>query len=439
MRPTATATAPQLVAILGAAGLAMVLGSCRPPCPTCPAAAAPPPPAPATASPAPTATVPPTDGRAKPKLPELAVLPLDDSRLFRAEREALRAELVGELLKRDRALKVLPLPTVDQALRPVSKSGKRCAHERVRHETRARERGWMTTDVTHVAGSRGQSAQLWVQLQRGQGTERTFTAPWNPKLRLVERYWTAFRSLALGAEGTMGLLGSLAATASRKDEVRVGPLSLCESRFFAACKPSTQGLSDRAKPMTTCFQGQDEEHVRLLFEGAGKCEIVGLHAPEGAPGKLEACLCKALSTSKGAAASAGRRTLSLHYEAPDLAGKPRPELRVVEASSNLRARDDWQSRREPTADGKQRYRSVRRLAVDNVDGFAAPLARCAGKPGEIAVADIDVGEAGRIEGARVKIGAKQRAACIEKALRRGALSCTTDGKRAALRIAISWR
>jgi hypothetical protein len=164
-----------------------------------------------------------------------------------------------------------------------------------------------------------------------------------------------------------------------------------------------------------------------------------LDSVEGRAGQREACLCRALSASTGMRAKAGRRSVRVRYEATDLAGKPRPELRVIEVSTNLDSEADWRSI-QATRDGKSEYRSLRRLVVDHLDGLAAPLARCTAPASSVVVADVEVREDGTTAGARLVTGLAKRdaAACVEKALGRAAFTCTDDGKPAKLRIAMAW-
>jgi hypothetical protein len=146
----------------------------------------------------------------------------------------------------------------------------------------------------------------------------------------------------------------------------------------------------------------------------------------------EACLCGALSSPPGPARARALATRPA-FEAKDLLGKPRPEVRVVDASSNLHAEDDWHSLQREDK-GKKTYSSVRRLTVDNVDALRPALTRCGIAGDTTLVAELWVSEAGVVQSARVVTGMKNKrdGACVEKALVSGAFSCTNDGKPATV-------
>jgi len=111
----------------------------------------------------------------------------------------------------------------------------------------------------------------------------------------------------------------------------------------------------------------------------------------------------------------------------------------VEASTNLHAQDDWHSMRHEEG-GKKRYTSVRRLVVDNLDASAPALARCSLPAGSLLVAELSLTEVGAVSESHVLSGTKNKrdAACVEKALARGAYACTNDGKPASLRVTLEW-
>jgi hypothetical protein len=383
----------------------------------------------------PAATTPPANR------PGVAVLPLDDEELFRAERAALRAELAFHLARLAPEYAIVPLAGVDAAIRPMSrKTGSRCAFGGEPAARRAREKGWITTDVVHVAGvAGGKGEALWVELFDGEhAAVTTFEASWNPKLGRVDRYRAAFAAL-VRMEGGGGLLGGLGAIGRQEDALREGPVTVCEYRSFS-CDPGSIDWKDRAGDLAQCFAGEDDVTRDVLVQGdagAPRCEIENLDWTDGREGAREACLCRALGASAGMGKRPGRRTVRVHYEAPDLEGKRRPELRVIETSTNLHATDEWHSTWS-MRDGKKEYDSVRRLAVDNLDALAAPLARCAVPAGSVVVADIDVREDGAPLGGKVVSAAPDRAlvACIEKAVGRGAFTCTNDGKPARVRVAL---
>jgi hypothetical protein len=131
--------------------------------------------------------------------------------------------------------------------------------------------------------------------------------------------------------------------------------------------------------------------------------------------------------------------LELGFEASDLKGKPRPELRVLETSTNLDARDEWHTLRG-VKEGKPTSTSVRRLSIQDLDAAQAPLARCAVPRGAVVIADLQPNDAGQATKARLVVGSPSpaNAKCIEKALTRVAWPCTEDGKSASLRVAVSW-
>jgi hypothetical protein len=189
--------------------------------------------------------------------------------------------------------------------------------------------------------------------------------------------------------------------------------------------------------VSKCFASADEAAETALVEGA-RCELEAVHDITSARGKREACVCTALSKSKAASARSGRRRISLSYEAPDIVGKARPQLRVIDASG-LFAEHDWESIKSEVA-GKAHYQSVRRLQVDNLDALAAPLARCAIKPGNQLTADLGVDPAGSVAAARVTAGSRSKAEtdCLEKALNRGAFDCPRSSGAATLRVAIRY-
>lgn len=375
--------------------------------------------------------------------PEVAVLPLDDSRLFRAERAALRAELAAHLARVAPDYLVLAPAMVDPKLQPVSrKTGHRCAYEGEPASRRAHDEGWMTTDVMHVGLGRDPGEVLWVRLlSRGGGEEVTFEAPWNPKLGLVDRYRAAFASLARNEDA--GAIGGLMARGSDVDALREGPVTICEEKNFGQCDPGSIDWKDSAPGLQKCFTGEDDVTRELLVQGDGGaryCEIENNDAREGREATREACLCQVLVGSTALGKRPGRRTVRVRYEAPDLAGKPRPEVRVIEAATNLHSEDDWHAV-EQLVEGKKQYGYVRRLVVDNVDALAAPLARCVAPTGSVIVADLQVREDGAPISGKVLTGTTDRelATCIEKALGRGAFLCTDDGNTARVRVALEWR
>ena len=406
-----------------------ILGSCvRPtPCPTTAPATAPPPSATLAGAP-PSPTRPAQKEREK-----IAVLPFQDEQLFRSERRALREKLAAALGKALRDYELVPLTEVDAELRPTAKSGERCAFDGVPNHRRVSGKGWLTTELVHVSGFKEKGEELWVQVNGWQSLELTLAAPWNSKLPRVERYESAFTSLKALPEGG-GLLGGLGGRFMPRGEVKAGTLTLCQRAGFTDCAPETKAFSDKAAEMAACFAGADHERRHVLFEGASRCELEDLDDASGPAGKREACLCAAVAKSAGASATRGRSRLIVEHEAKDLAGKSRPEIRVVEASTNLHSEADWHS------SDKKGQTPVHQLTVDNVDSVAPALARCALPAGSLVLAEVSVSDAGTVQAARVLSGAKTKrdAACVEKALAAGAYACTSDGKPATVRLALAW-
>ncbi|MDC3960566.1 hypothetical protein [Polyangium jinanense] len=402
---------------------------------------------PQTAAPAPQ---PPAQAAAQPpasaQRPEVAVIPIEDDRLFRAERAALRAELAAHLARVAPDYLILGPAMVDPKLRPVSqKTGHRCAYEGEPLSRRAHDEGWLTTDVIHVSGvAGGKGEELWVNiLPRTGGPEVTFQAPWDRKLGIVDRYRAAFASLVRN-DGAGGLIGGVAGLLVWADSsaLREGPLTLCEYQNFGRCDPGSIDWKDRAGSLAACFANDDDVTRDFLVQGdaGGRyCEMENLDLRDGREGAREACVCQALVGSTAISKRPGRRTIRVRYEAPDLAGKPRPELRVIEASTNIHVEDDWHSM-DQVVDGKKRYTSVKRLVVDNVDSLQAPLARCAAPAGSVIVVDLDIREDGVPAAGKVVVGTTDRelSACIERNLGRGTFTCTDDGSSARVRAALHW-
>ncbi len=210
---------------------------------------------------------------------------------------------------------------------------------------------------------------------------------------------------------------------------------MCEERSIGVCAPETEALRSQAGALTKCFAGSDEAADDFLVE-PGVCEIAGLDLLSERDRALEACVCPALLQS----VASGRHTIALHFEAADVAGKRRPELRVLESSHNLAPRAEWRSF-DVKSGGKTSHFSVHRLEVDNLDAPRAALARCQMKPGSVVVAELSVSPAGELSSARVlSTGgiAKAGERCVLDALRRSAFDCTGDGQPAKLSVAVMW-
>ena len=368
----------------------------------------------------------------------LAVLPLHDEALFRAERAELRQVLALELARRAPAYAIVPLAEVDAKLRPVARSnGARCAFDGAPPARRAHGEGWLTTELVDVSSAEGAS-ELWVRLFAADDSEvALFTAPWSEALEPAARYRAAFAAL-VPAEGA-SLLGGLMAEGDDTAALRDGPVTLCEEPSVEGCAAHSAAWKDRVAELRACFAGDDAGETTLLVEAgtAPRCESVDLDDPSGPGGAREACLCRALTTSAAFAATS-RSHLRVAFEASDLAGKPRPELFVIDATTNLDSESAWH--RRPGGPGGNEERAVHRLEVDALDALAAPLARCAPPPDGTLVAEIELRDDGSIATGRVLRGLADAgtASCAEKALARGRFSCTDDGKGARLRIAITW-
>ncbi len=405
--------------------------ACTPRCPTCPAAA------PAASPPPYVAPVLP--GQAAPagkngKRGKLAVLPIEDPELFRNERAQVRSELFQRMTALAPERDVVPLSEVDEQLKAVNKAGQTCAYDESPLSRRAQNKNWHWTKLLFVSGAKKRGSELWVQVHR-YGTSESFAARWDRKLGRVPGYRAAFVALKkLGPDA--GLLGGLGSSSSPKGEQTLGALKVCEKESFFKCRKETEKWLDVSKELTACFKGADEGHETALVEGS-RCELPKAQSTASARGKREACLCAALSKSAGVKARPGRRRVSVSYEAPDLAGKLRPRLRVIDVSG-LFAEADWDSIKYEEG-GKKRYRSVRRLQVDNLDALAAPLARCKVKPGTQLTAEISVDATGKVAAAKLTSGAGRAAsACLQKALTRGAFACPGSDKGAKLRLGIRY-
>lgn len=374
--------------------------------------------------------------------PKLAILPFEDERLFRSERALLRFELGGHIsrLLPDRV--IVPLPEVDAKIRPVSDStGHLCAFEGEPIERRARHKGWQTTRFMHVAGlANGPGEALWVEIVEGINTVTTLEGPWNPRVPRVDAYRAAFSAFV--RNDAAGVLGGLGVRGSYENALQHGSLTICERRSFGYCEKFSSDWQDGAAAVAACFAGEDEATLDFLVQGdvGPYCEIENLDYVEGRVGGRETCVCKALGTSAALAKRPGRRTIRVHYDAPDIVGKPRPEMRVIESTTNMHVEDAWHSM-ESMVDGKKQYQSIRRLEVDNLDGVAPSLARCNAPAGTFVVADVDIREDGHATSGKVISPGvdKPLTTCIEQALGRGAFNCSNDGKSARVRLGMQWR
>ncbi|MFO0618911.1 MAG: hypothetical protein U0414_40355 [Polyangiaceae bacterium] len=424
---------PSIVWVVAIASVgAIALGGCAsgPPAP-CPSPTPPvlvPLPMPATATPS------------EPPEP-VAVLPLEENDLFRAERAELRGVLATELAKRAPSFQVLPLGDVDAKLAPLSKSARaRCAFEETSLADLAEREGWLHTSVFDVHSGDGKPDQLWVEVN-GSDEHWTFTAPWAPAADLMTRYKTAFASLDRNQPlAALGLLSGGVAFSKAGNGV-----SVCEGTGME-CIADSKAWFDQSAALGKCFEGTDHASVDLLLDASAspaRCEIANLDDLDGARGKRETCLCASMRASQGIARGKGRRHVSIAFDAPDLEGKPRPTVRVVEASTNLGSTREWTN--------VERGASVYRLSVDGADRLSTSLARCA-PAGTVDVVDLTIGEAGHVDAVREVVrGAPAAAtapkdakadaaagACIEKALTAAAFACTEDGKPARARLELAW-
>ena len=418
---------------------AVASAACGGPCPSCPVSPEAvqgrgPASAPATA--AASAAAPPSAASPGDRQ-GIAVLRIDDDELYRAERVDLRKLLASELTKRLPNYEIVALAEVDAKLVPHPKGGGHCEYDEGSAARRTEREGWFTTRLVHVLGVAGQPEEMWVEVAGSERTHEGFEAVWNPKLTRVERYRAVFTTM-IPSPDVLGGLALLEGTAALRDTVTIGALTLCERRTFDRCLPETKAFSDRAAAFESCFSGSDEVSSILLFDASGGCELAGLDDPGHPDGKREQCLCAALKGSAGLTAKSGRRRLELDFEAPDLKGKVRPEVRVVETSSNLDVHADWHTVRS-VKDGKPTS-TIRRLSLPNLDDVRAPLARCAMPRGAVVIADLQPNDAGLATKARLVAGSPSaaNAKCIEKALTRVTWPCTEDGKSASLRVALSW-
>ncbi len=451
---------PRSSMLFGAlAVLSAQLGCARAPaslrCP--PVVAAPPP---ALASPPPAAEV--VAPRHKKRL---AVLPIEDDRLFRSERAAVRGQLATALAQRAKGYRVLALATVDDKLQPVTKTGERCAFVGSSPMRRANDQGWHATRLLQVYGVSPKPPELWVKLGGWGQPDLIFASVWDSKLTRLQSYQSAIAQL-LPLDGERGVLGGLSGRASFKHAARAASVSLCEreDKLLGDCAPHSTAWRDRLTAVAACYAGQDHALDELLIETAAspnaasssatstpklRCETINLDETSGPDAQRERCLCTALLSSAGALVSSvgsatrsARRELRIEHQALDLADKPRPQIRVVEVSSTLHAERDWHQLAIP-AKAKRPARSVslRRLVVDNLDALAHPLARCPVASGQVVNAELTIGGNGAVTASRLLGGAKidkATAACVSRGLARAAFACTSNSKPATMKIAFWW-
>ncbi|MEZ4220395.1 MAG: hypothetical protein R3B13_05645 [Polyangiaceae bacterium] len=407
---------------------------CAPRCPTCPASA----PAASPAQPSYVAPVlsgaAPTAAAPSEKRPKLAVLPIEDSELFRDERAQLRNELFRRLTALASDHELISLSEVDAQLRAVNSAGQACAYDETPLSRRARNKGWRWSEVMFVHGPKQRGSELWVQLNR-YGTSESFAAPWDSKADRMQAYGASFASLRKLSPDA-GVLGGLGSSAGPQGEQTAGALKICEKESFFKCRKESQAWLDVSKELTACFTGVDEGSETALVDGS-RCELPEARTASTVRGKREACLCAALVKSAGVSVRSGRRKVNVSYEAPDIAGRPRPRLRVIDVEG-LFAEADWDSVKYQDG-GKTRYRSEQRLVVDNLDALSAPLARCKVKAGTQLTAELSVDSTGHVAAAKVTSGAANTVMqCLDKALARGVFGCPGNSEGATLRIGIRY-
>lgn len=368
---------------------------------------------------------------------KIAVLPWEDDQLFRDERRALRVDLARALAARLPNDEIVALGDVDAKVRPVSKSGARCAFDGAPPSRRTDREGWLATGVSQVVGTDESPEQLWVDLSRAGTSTTALAATWSWHGDRMAAYRSAFVSLAPG--GPTNVLGGLAYDImSSPGAIAFDPIRLCEGAAFEACSRNTKAFADRAKDFAACFAGADEERRDLVFDEK-RCELQNVDDPSETERGRESCLCAALGKSAGVSAGKGRRELAVQFEAPDIKNKPRPALSVVSVSGDLHTESGMRSQATTSA-GKTTYTSTARLEIDGLDALAAPLSRCGLAPGSFVVAELTVSDAGAVQKTQLVTKAKnaREATCLEHAFSTGAFDCTSDGKPATVRIAATF-
>ncbi len=108
-----------------------------------------------------------------------------------------------------------------------------------------------------------------------------------------------------------------------------------------------------------------------------------------------ACAMRSRNPLRWAPAPAGARWSS-GTKRPTSQANRAPRCASSRTSGNLFSEASWRSLRHKDH-GKTTYTSVHRLAVDNLDGLRAPLARCRVPANSIVVADLSLGGDGSVE------------------------------------------
>lgn len=360
---------------------------------------------------------------------KVAVLPIEAGGLFRKERSALRTELLFALKEKLPTRTFAPLDEVDGVLRRASKKGEACAFQETKDADRAEKGGFMRSEVIPISGK---EEELWIRLH---GVEEGigFRAKWDASRSVLERYRIAFANLIPMKPGEGLLLGGLGMRGRPRGLVGEKGFSLCahpanrkgEIASWGACSPLTESYRSLADPLRSCFSDEDDTEFSLLVDGRA-CEAEGVDVPMGNVGRLETCTCAAIAIRPP-----GRHRLWMHFEAQDLVGRARPEMRIVEAATSLRARSGWHY-------AAAQKKSVYRLEFEGLDELAAPLARCSPPPGALVTMDLELTPTGHVGGARVLSGAADQARCIEKMAARGRFDCPSGEASGHVRVVAEW-
>lgn len=369
---------------------------------------------------------------------EVAVLPIRDDEIFRAERIALRDQLAARLVALDPRLTLVPREKVDAALRPVSKTGVPCANDTLDPEDAVKDQGWAYTSLLHVSGVRGASEELWVDVTQYDEQVANFAAPLAAG-EPVSAYAGAIARL-VPQEERAALLGALGGTP--RVAVDGGSLTLCERTSMFQCDANTVAWSDQKAALTACFGDEDEAEEDLLFEvTAGRmtrCELSDVERPEAADSARETCLCNAMAGSSAVARAGGRRRLQMGYLAPSLLGYVRPEVLLSRLSPTLR--HDERSHYPLDEERKKGKTPFVFLETAGREELSTSMGRCTPKGGEgYSVLALSIGEAGTVSGVTL-VGAsgKTEGDCAVKVAKRARFSCPTDGKPASAEVTVRW-
>ncbi len=381
--------------------------------------------------------------RPKEERDTLAVMPLDEDELFRDERAELRRTLRDRLVVVAPEVDVLPIAYFDAKLRSVSASGARCGYESYRGTTADIGRvldqtGWLTTNTGVLYPSaESRQEEIEVDLVDRTGPHAvSFSAPWPATGDAMGRYRAGIAALQRLPE-TRGMLGMIGAL-GMSGEATAGAVRFCEHGSMGACSAESAQWKDSAPAIAACWKDDGEADARFLVgvsNDAPKCEIANLDDAGGVRGKREACVCKALLGSNAAKRGGERRGLTVKFLAPELEGKAKPEMRVVEVSSNLTSETDYQMM-SGEKDARE-TRSIHRLIAGDLDVVGARLAACGLTPSSTVIAELAVSDAGVVTSARVVGGDAGKAReCVEKALARATFPCTEDGKGGSVKVAM---